>query len=133
MALAALWWVNRQIAKRFHRRFNVGLAAAAIAVAVLTLVAVVLAQDQSGDNDELVDGSYQDAADGAAARTARQRRQGQREPAAGQARVRPGVPGRLASRPPRQVEDLASGDTLTAWERVRPPCTSEIVDAGRER
>ena len=54
LALAALWWVNRQIAKRFHRRFNVGLAAAAIAIAVLTVLAVFLAQDQSGDNDALV-------------------------------------------------------------------------------
>ena len=52
VALAALWWVNRQIAQRFHRRLNVGLAAAAIAVAVLTLVAAVLAQNQSGDNDD---------------------------------------------------------------------------------
>ena len=69
VALAALWWLNRQIAQRFHRRLNVGLAAAAVAVAVLTLAAAVLAQNQSGDNDDLVDGTYQDAVDGAAVRT----------------------------------------------------------------
>lgn len=69
LALIALWWLNRQLAKRFHRRINVGLAAAAIAVAVLTLIAVVLAQNQSGDNQELIDGSYQQAADGAAVRS----------------------------------------------------------------
>ena len=69
IALAALWWINRRIAKRFHRRINVGLAAAAIAVAVLTLLSVLLAEDQAGDNDELVDGSYQQAADAAAVRT----------------------------------------------------------------
>jgi hypothetical protein len=69
LALVALWWLNRRLAKRFHRRLNVGIAAAAIAVAVLTLMAVILAEDQAGDNDELVDGSYQEAADGAQVRT----------------------------------------------------------------
>ena len=68
-ALVALWWLNRQIARRFHRRLNVGLAVAAVAVGVLTVVATFLAQDQSGDNDELVDGSYQQAADAAEVRT----------------------------------------------------------------
>lgn len=69
VALVALWWLNRQIAKRFHRRLNVGIAVAAIAVLVLTLMATILAQDQSGDNDELLDGTYQQAADAAAVRT----------------------------------------------------------------
>jgi hypothetical protein len=69
LALVALWWLNRQIARRFHRRINVGLAAAAIGVAVVTIVAVLLAQDQAGDNDDLVEGSYQRAVDGASVRT----------------------------------------------------------------
>ncbi len=38
LALAAIWWVNRQLARRFHRRFNVGLVAAAALIAVLTVV-----------------------------------------------------------------------------------------------
>ncbi len=69
VALVALWWLNRQIARRFHRRLNVGIAVAWVAIAVLTVVATFLAQDQSGDNDELVDGSYQQAADAAEVRT----------------------------------------------------------------
>ena len=125
LALAALWWVNRQIAKRFHRRFNVGLAAAAAAIAVVTLLAVFLAQDQSGDNDALVDGSYQDAADGAAVRTL-----------ANDAKANESL--LLVKRgsgqefqdawleAAAQVEDLASGDTLTAWGRY-VPLHEEIV------
>ena len=125
LALAALWWVNRQIAKRFHRRFNVGLAAAAAAIAVVTLLAVFLSQDQSGDNDALVDGSYQDAADGAAVRTL-----------ANDAKANESL--LLVKRgsgqefqdawleAAAQVEDLASGDTLTAWGRY-VPLHEEIV------
>jgi len=67
-ALAALWWLNRQVAKRFHRRLNVGLTAAAVGVALVTLLAVLLAEDQAGDNDDLVVGSYESAADAASVR-----------------------------------------------------------------
>lgn len=114
-ALAALWWLNRQVAKRFHRRLNVGLAAAAIAVAVLTLVSVLLAEDQAGDNDDLVDGSYQQAADAASVRTA-----------ANDAKANESL--RLIKRgagadfetawgdAAGQVEKLATGGTLSAWE-----------------
>jgi hypothetical protein len=125
VALAGLWWINRQIAKRFHRRFNVGLAGAAIAIAVLTLLAVFLAQDQSGDNDALVDGSYQDAADGAAVRTL-----------ANDAKANESL--LLVKRgsgqefedawleASGQIEGLASGDTLEAWGRY-VPLHEEIV------
>jgi hypothetical protein len=116
VALAALWWLNRQIAQRFHRRLNIGLAAAAIAVAVLTLAATVLAQNQSGDNDDLVDGSYQDAADGAAVRTLANDAKANEslllvKRGSGQEFQDAWV---VAA---GQVEDLASGDTLTAWDR----------------
>jgi hypothetical protein len=104
------------IAKRFHRRFNVGLAAAAIAVAVLTVLAVVLAQGQSNDNDELVDGSYQDAADGAAVRTLANDAKANEslllvKRGSGQAYQD------LWVEAAGKVEDLATGDTLSAWNR----------------
>ncbi len=115
LALAALWWLNRQIAKRFHRRLNVGLTAAAVGVAVLTLACVVLAEDQAGDNDALVEGSYQEAADAAAVRTS-----------ANDAKANESL--RLIKRGSGQafedawsaaaerVEDLATGGTQTAWD-----------------
>ena len=130
LALAALWWINRMIAKRFHRRFNVGLAAAAIAVAVLTVLAVVLAQGQSNDNDELVDGSYQDAADGAAVRTLANDAKANEslllvKRGSGQAYQD------LWVEAAGKVEDLATGETLSAWNRYAT-LHGEIVelDAG---
>ncbi len=69
-AFALLFWVNRQLAARFRRRFNVGIVAAAAAIAVLTLVAVVVSQGQRSANQDLRDGPYKDAVDAASARTA---------------------------------------------------------------
>ncbi len=115
VALVALWWLNRQIAKRFHRRLNVGIAAAWVAVAVLTVFATFLAQDQSGDNDDLVEGSYQQAADAAEVRTL-----------ANDAKANESL--RLIKRgsgatyedlwvsAAEQVEDQAVGATLDNWE-----------------
>ena len=61
VALGLLCWVNRQLASRFRRRFNVGIAAAFVAVGALTLVAVVVSrQSRTNDNDDLRDGSYDD-------------------------------------------------------------------------
>ncbi len=65
-----LWWVNRQLAKRFHRRFNVGVAAGAVVLIVLTLLTAVHAFGKSGDNDDTRAGPYQQAVDEASARTA---------------------------------------------------------------
>ena len=70
LAFAVLFWVNRQLAERFRRRFNIGIVAAAAAVAVLTLVAIVVSQGQRSDNQDLLDGSYKNAVDEASARTA---------------------------------------------------------------
>jgi hypothetical protein len=58
VALVLLWWVNRRLASRFHRRINVGVAAAALTVAVLTVVAFGVAAVQSAHNGDLRDGSY---------------------------------------------------------------------------
>ena len=70
VALVLLFWVNRRLAARFRRRFNLGIVAAAVAVAVLTLVAVVVSQGQHSANQDLLDGTYKDAVDAASARTA---------------------------------------------------------------
>jgi hypothetical protein len=69
-AVAVLWWVNRQLAKRFRRRFNVGVAVAALAITVVTLVAVVVSAGTSSKHDGLRDGSLTRAIDESAARTA---------------------------------------------------------------
>ncbi|MGZ8751005.1 MAG: hypothetical protein ACXWYP_09030 [Pseudonocardia sp.] len=70
LTLVVLWWLNRELARRFRRRVNVGLAGAAVAVALVTLVAVVFSGYRSGVNDDLRAGSYQRAVDEASARTA---------------------------------------------------------------
>ncbi len=70
VALAVLFWVNRQLATRFRRRFNVGIVAAFAGIAVLTLIAVVVSAGQSSANQSLRDGTYQEAVDAASARTA---------------------------------------------------------------
>jgi len=70
VALGLLWWVNRQLARRFRRRINLGIAAAALTVVVLTLVAFVVAAVQAGSNSDLRDGSYQTSYQESTARTA---------------------------------------------------------------
>ncbi|MGA8258432.1 MAG: hypothetical protein WB767_17820 [Nocardioides sp.] len=70
LCLLGLWWVNRQLAKRFHRRFNVGVSVGAAVLIVLTLLTAVHAFGRSSDNDETRDGPYQSAVDEASARTA---------------------------------------------------------------
>lgn len=70
VAIAALWFVNRTIAKRFRRRFNVGVAAAAVILAVLTLVTALYASSRNGANDDTREGAYTTAVDEASARAA---------------------------------------------------------------
>lgn len=69
-ALVVLWWVNRQLARRFRRRINLGIAAAFLTVAALTLVAFVVAVVQAGNNADLRDGSYDASFRESTARTA---------------------------------------------------------------
>ncbi|MFC6340878.1 hypothetical protein ACFP8W_02720 [Nocardioides hankookensis] len=70
VALALLFWVNRQLAQRFRRRINLGIAAAAITVAALTLVGFVVAAVQASGNADLRDGDYSTSFHESTARTA---------------------------------------------------------------
>lgn len=69
-ALLVLFWVNRQVARRFRRRFNVGLVVAAAVVAVATVVVAGHAVAKNNDDDATRDGAYRTAVDEATARTA---------------------------------------------------------------
>lgn len=53
IALAALFWLNRQLAQAFRRRFNQGLAIAAVIVLVVTAVAAFTAFLRDSSNDSL--------------------------------------------------------------------------------
>lgn len=70
VALGALVVVNRQVAQRFHRRYNVGLVVAAVIVAAVTLATAWHAQSEHNDNESLQAGEYAAAVDAASARTA---------------------------------------------------------------
>ncbi|WP_051552131.1 hypothetical protein [Nocardioides sp. URHA0020] len=70
VALGLLFWVNRNLARRFRRRINLGIAAAFLTVAALTLVAFVVAAIQAGNNADLRDGSYATSYRESTARTA---------------------------------------------------------------
>lgn len=114
-ALGVLWWANRQVARRFRRRFNVGLVLAGAAIALVTLVGVVASANKSGDNDDLRAGSLDLAINESSARTA-----------ANDAKA--AESGRLIARgsgasteinwvgPAQTVEDTASRETLPLWE-----------------
>ncbi|MEQ6903753.1 hypothetical protein [Nocardioides sp. YIM 152588] len=70
VALAVLWWLNRQLAATFRRRFNVGLVAAGVLVLVVTVLTVALAWFADRANDSLRAGAFETAVDSSAARTA---------------------------------------------------------------
>lgn len=69
-ALVVLFWINRQLAQRFHRRLNLGVAAAFAAVAVLTVVGFFVAAIQASNNNDLEAGSYDTSYRESTARTA---------------------------------------------------------------
>lgn len=69
-ALGGLWWVNGELARRFRRRINVGVAIAAAGVLVVTVVAVGFAATRSSSNSDIQDGAYISAVTEATARTA---------------------------------------------------------------
>lgn len=69
-ALAALFWVNRELGRHFRRHVNKGIAVAAAIVLGVTLVAVVGAWIRDSSNDNLREGDLALAITQANARTA---------------------------------------------------------------
>ena len=70
LVVLGLWLVNRQLARRFHRRVNVGLLVAAAVVVVATLVSAAYGAARNGTAEELQAGAFRTAVDEAEARTA---------------------------------------------------------------
>lgn len=70
LAVLGLWFVNRQLAQRFHRRVNVGIAVAAGVVLLATLVAAAYGSARNGTAEELQAGAFSTAVEEAEARTA---------------------------------------------------------------
>jgi hypothetical protein len=70
LALAALWWINRNLAQAFRRRFNIGLVVAAVIILVTTLIASAAAYRGDAQNEALLDDELHVAMDQANARTA---------------------------------------------------------------
>jgi hypothetical protein len=69
-AIGVLLLLNRQLASRFHRRYNVGLVVAAVLIGATTVVTAWHAQAEHNGNESLQSGAYDDAIGAAAARTA---------------------------------------------------------------
>ena len=120
-----------QVARRFRRRFNVGIAVAALAIAVATLIGLVASVNQSGDNDDLRAGSLRLAIAESSARTAANDAKAQES-------------GRLIARgagvtsephgvtQAEIVEDTASRETLALWQTYAALHTDVVAadDAG---
>jgi len=70
LALLALGYLNQQLARRFRRRLNVGLAAAGAATLVMVALAGVAAATQGSEDSRLLKGSYATVVDGVIARSA---------------------------------------------------------------
>ena len=69
LTIAVLVWVNQWIARRFRRRFNIGLVLAAGAVLAATVAAVTVSGMQAAENSSLSNGSYRDLVQAAQARS----------------------------------------------------------------
>ncbi|KAA1425599.1 hypothetical protein [Nocardioides antri] len=69
-AVGVLVWLNLQLARRFRRYVNVGVAVAGVIVVVTTLVAAIAAWRADSQNDGLQDEELRMAVDQAEARTA---------------------------------------------------------------
>ncbi len=70
LALVLLWMANRSLARRFHRRVNVGLAAAAALLVGLGALSVQLVSLRQSANDTLRQGAYAQAVDASRALSA---------------------------------------------------------------
>ncbi|MEO7071043.1 MAG: hypothetical protein ABI131_11195 [Nostocoides sp.] len=70
LGLAALVYVNQQLARRFRRRFNVGIVIAAVASLLMIVFAGLASGSQGAEDSRLLTGSYATVVDGAIARSA---------------------------------------------------------------
>ncbi|MFC7485434.1 hypothetical protein ACOCJ7_02820 [Knoellia sp. CPCC 206453] len=70
LALVALGYLNQQLARRFRRRLNVGIAAAGAATLIMVGLAGVAAGNQGSEDSRLLNGSYATVVDGVIARSA---------------------------------------------------------------
>lgn len=131
LAAVLLWFVNRTIAKRFHRRLNVGVAVAGGIVVVVTLVTAVHASGRNTDNEETRDGSYRTAVDEAQARTAANDAKSQESQGLINRGSGPAYEG-LWDDSAATVEDTASARTLRLWESYvdQHRAVRELDDAG---
>ena len=114
-ALVFVVWLNRELAKRFRRRINKGVAIAAVIVLVVTAIGVLGAAVRDNSNDSLRDGEFATAVSEAKVRTA-----------ANDAKANESL--RLIKRGSGSVfedewkesagvvEDLASGETKQLWQ-----------------
>lgn len=69
-ALVVLVWLNRELARHFHRRINKGIAVAAVIVLVVTVVTAFGALVRDNSNDSLREGELATAVSESNARTA---------------------------------------------------------------
>ncbi len=67
--LVLLYFSNRWLARRFRRRFNVGLLLAAVSILIVGVVAALASNSNQNQNADLADGAFQTAVTGATART----------------------------------------------------------------
>ncbi len=115
LAVLVLYWVNGQLARRFRRRYNVGIVGAALVVVVVALVGAGHAKVKGDDNEATRDGPYRTAVDEASARTAANDAKAQES----QGLINRGSGATFETLWAEQaavVEDTATAETLPLWE-----------------
>lgn len=114
-ALVVLFVVNRQVARRFHRRYNLGLVTAAVLVGLTTVVVAWHAQAEHNGNENIQSGDYDAAIDAASARTAAN----DAKAIESQGLINRGAGATFEEQWAEQaevVEDTADGLTLDRWQ-----------------
>lgn len=116
VALAVLVWLNRELARHFHRRINKGIAVAAVIVLVVTVVTAFGALVRDNSNDALLDGELATALSESNARTAANDAKAS-ESLRLIARIPGDNPSEVAWTASRKIVDKsASRETVGAWK-----------------
>ncbi len=115
LALLVLYWVNRQLARRFHRRYNPGVLAAVVVVLLVALIGAGHATVKNDDNEATRDGPYRTAVDEASARTAANDAKSQESQGLINRGAGAGFEETFAARAVA-VEDTAGDATLPLWQ-----------------